>query len=314
MDQVPVGLVFPGQGTQKQGMGEVWRDTPSWHLAEEISEVTGEDLPELLLRTPQEHLRRTDLAQLTVFTVTMMAHAEAVRGDSFGGPVVACAGHSLGEYAALVASGALAVTRAAALVTARGRAMREAALAHEGRMGAVVGVPPEEVAALADEIRGEGGEVWVANINAPAQTVISGSPASVAEFGGRAPAIGARMIAMEVGGAFHTPFMAPAAEALGRALQGTPFAPTAVPVVANVDAAPYRGNVDWPALCVRQLTSPVLWEQSVRTLTGQLGCRRFVELGPGRTLAGLIRRIDRNVEVVSSDVSGALLTRRVSER
>ncbi|MGW7094159.1 ACP S-malonyltransferase [Streptomyces sp. NPDC054874] len=314
MNQVPVGLVFPGQGTQKQGMGEAWRDTPSWHLADEISAVTGEDLPELLLRTPQEHLRRTDLAQLSVFTVTLMAHAEAVRGGGLGGPVVACAGHSLGEYAALVASGALTVGGAAALVAARGRAMREAALDREGRMGAVVAVPLAEVEALADEMRAEGGEVWVANINAPGQTVISGSPESVDEFGERARTIGARMFAIEVGGAFHTPFMAPAAAALGSALRDTAFTPTSVPVVANVDAEPYEGDVDWPTLCVRQLTSPVRWEQSVRTLTGRLGCRRLVELGPGRTLTGLIRRIDRDVEVVSPDASGALLARRVSER
>ncbi|WKX12763.1 ACP S-malonyltransferase [Streptomyces sp. NL15-2K] len=314
MNQVPVGLVFPGQGTQKQGMGEPWRDTPSWELTAEISTATGEDLPELLLHTPGEHLRRTDLAQLAVFTVGLIAHAEAVRGGALGGPVVACAGHSLGEYTALVAAGALTVGRAAALVATRGRAMREAALAREGTMGAVVAAPYAEVATLVSEIRTEGGEVWIANVNAPGQTVISGSPEAIGEVGARAPSIGGKTISLRVGGAFHSPYMAPAAETLGGAFRDTSFAPTHLPVVANVDAVPYADHADWPALCVRQLTSPVLWERSVRTLTGPLGCRRLVELGPGRTLAGLVRRIDPEVEVVSVDGPGAVLARPVSER
>nr|UWU44282.1 ACP S-malonyltransferase [Streptomyces atrovirens] len=314
MNHVPVGLVFPGQGTQKQGMGEPWRDTASWELTAEISAVTGEDIAELLLRTPGDHLQRTDLAQLSVFSVALIAHAEATRGDALGGRVVACAGHSLGEYAALVAAGALTVGRAAALVAARGRAMREAALAREGTMGAVVAAPVAEVETLVSEIRAEGGEVWIANVNAPGQTVISGAPEAVAEAGSRAPSIGGKLITLRVGGAFHSPFMAPAAKTLGAALRDTSFTPARVPVVANVDAAPHTDDGDWPALCVRQLTSPVLWEQSVRTLTGRLGCRRLVELGPGRTLAGMIRRIDGDVEVVSVDSPAAVPARPVGER
>jgi [acyl-carrier-protein] S-malonyltransferase len=306
MNRVPVGLVFPGQGTQKEGMGAPWRDTPSWELTAEISAVTGEDLAELLLRTPGEQLRRTDLAQLTVFTVALMAHAEAVRSDALGPDVVACAGHSLGEYAALTAAGALTVERAAALVAVRGRAMREAALAREGTMGVLVAAPSEQVEALVAEVRSEGADVWVANVNAPGQTVVSGSRDAVAEVGTRAGTIGARMLRLDVGGAFHSPYMAPAAEALGDALRQTPFAPAHLPVVANVDAEPHTEGHHWPDLGVRQLTSPVLWESGVRTLTGRLGCRRLIELGPGRTLAGLIRRIDPTVEVVSVDGPAAV--------
>lgn len=299
MSPVPVALVFPGQGTQKQGMGEPWRDTPSWSLTEEVSAATGEDLAELLLHTPAEQLRRTDLAQLTVFTVGLMAYMETKRTDALGGPVVACAGHSLGEYVALTAAGALDVGRAAGLVAVRGRAMREAALAREGTMGVVVAAPLDQVEELVAEIRAEGADVWVANINAPGQTVVSGSPEGVAETGERTGSIGGKMVRLPVGGAFHSPYMAPAAQALSRALQGTAFAADHLPVVANVDAAPYtRGHV-WPELGVEQLTSPVRWEESVRTLTGLLGCRRLVELGPGRTLAGLIRRIEPEAEVVS---------------
>ncbi|MFE9701896.1 ACP S-malonyltransferase [Streptomyces sp. NPDC005930] len=300
MNRIPVALVFPGQGTQKQGMGEPWRDTPSWSLTEEISAVTGEDLAELLLHTPAERLRRTDLAQLAVFTVAAMAHAEAVRTGALGGPVVACAGHSLGEYAALTAAGALGLRRAAELVAARGRAMREAALAREGTMGVLVAAPLDQVEALVAEIRAEGADVWVANVNAPGQTVVSGSVEGVAETGERAGSIGGRMLRLDVGGAFHSPFMAPAAEALSRELARTAFTPEHLPVVANVDAAPHTDGRVWQRLGVQQLTSPVRWEDSVRAL-GRLGCRRLVELGPGRTLAGLIRRIDPEAEVVSFD-------------
>lgn len=306
MNTHTIGLVFPGQGTQKQGMGEPWRSTPSWELTSVISEVTGEDLAQLLLDTPAEHLRRTDLAQLTVFTVAVIAHAEAVRLGALDGTVVACAGHSLGEYAALTAAGALTVPGAAALVAARGRAMRDAALEREGTMGVLVAAPLEAVDALVTEVREAGADAWVANINAPGQTVVSGSPAAIEELSARAPEIGAKMLRLQVGGAFHSPYMAPAAEALRTALDAATFAPEHLPVVANVDAAVHTGDGDWPDIGTRQLTSPVRWEQSVGTLAGQLGCDRLVELGPGRTLAGLVRRILPDLEVVSVDSPAAV--------
>lgn len=306
MSRMPIGLVFPGQGTQKEAMGEPWQETPSWELTGEISEATGEDLPELLLNTPGEQLRRTDLAQLAVFTVSVVAHAEAVRRDALGGLPVACAGHSLGEYAALTAAGALTVRAAATLVAARGRAMRRAAEARDGTMGVLVAAPVDQVGALAERLREDGLDVWVANVNAPGQTVVSGSVEGIARIEEEAPGIGAKMIRLQVGGAFHSPYMVPAAEALTTALKNTAFAPAHLPVVANADAEPHSGDCDWPGLGTRQLTSPVLWEQSVRTLVGPLGCRRLVEIGPGRTLAGLIRRISPDTEVVSLDAPGAL--------
>jgi [acyl-carrier-protein] S-malonyltransferase len=306
MDQRPIGLVFPGQGTQRQAMGAPWRDTPSWEITTEISEATGEDIADLLLNASTEQLRRTDLAQLSVFSVAMIAHAEAVRREAFDGPVVACAGHSLGEYAALTAAGAFGLGAAAALVAARGRAMREASGAREGTMGVLVAAPLEGVEQLVAAVREKGADVWVANVNAPGQTVISGSVDGVARVSEEAPSIGAKFIRLQVGGAFHSPYMAPAAEALATALKETPAAPRHLPVVANVDARPYDGDCGWTELGTRQLTSPVLWEESVHTLTGTLGCGRLVELGPGRTLAGLIRRIVPDVEVVSVDSPAAL--------
>lgn len=308
MNQLPIGLVFPGQGTQKAGMGEAWRDTPSWKLTESISEATGEDLPELLLRTPAEQLLRTDLAQLTVFSVGVVAHAEVARRGGPDGTVVACAGHSLGEYTALVAAGALTVDAAARLVAARGRAMRDATRLREGTMGVLVAASLPDVTELVRELRDEGAELWVANVNAPGQTVVSGSAEGIELAAERAPSIGAKAIRLKVAGAFHSPYMAPAADALRLALKNAAFAPEHLPVVANVDARPYAGDCDWPELATRQLTSPVLWEQSVRTLTEGLGCRRLIELGPGRTLAGMIRRIAPDVEVTSVDGPDTLPT------
>ncbi|MDI5962467.1 ACP S-malonyltransferase [Streptantibioticus silvisoli] len=294
MGAAPIGLVFPGQGTQRHGMGEPWRSTGAWAIVEEISQCTGEDVEELLLRAPNERLRRTDLAQLAVFTVSVLALREAERLGLTEG-VVACAGHSLGEYTALVAAGALSVTDAAVLVAARGRAMREAADLSRGTMAALVAAPYEDVARLVDGIRESGCPLWVANVNAPGQVVVSGSEQGVEKADAESRGIGAKLIRLPVGGAFHSPFMAPAAERLRDVLTSTPFAPRHLPVVANVDAEPHTGDGGWVELSTRQLTHPVLWERSVRTLIGPLGCGRLLELGCGRTLTGMIRRIDRDV-------------------
>lgn len=301
----PIGLVFPGQGTQRQGMGEPWRSAEAWPLVREISQRTGEDVEELVLRASAEQLRRTDLAQLAVFTVSVLALREAERLGLAEG-VVACAGHSLGEYTALVAAGALTVADAAVLVANRGRAMREAADLRSGTMGALVGAPHEDVAELVREIHESGSPLWVANINAPGQVVVSGSQEGVERVGAESHRIGAKLIRVPVGGAFHSPFMAPAADRLREVLHATPFARRHLPIVANVDAEPHTGADAWAELSARQLTHPVLWERSVRTLIGPLGCGLLLELGCGRTLAGMIRRIDRDVPVLPVDSPDSL--------
>lgn len=299
-----IGLVFPGQGTQREGMGEPWRKTASWELVEEISEHSGTDVAELLLRTSDERLRRTDLAQIAVYSVAMMAHAEAER-EGLLAHAVACAGHSLGEYAALTAAGILDLADGAALVAARGRAMREAATAREGTMGVLVRAGLDEAEELAAKATAEGHAVWVANVNGPGQIVLSGTHAAIEYAADQAPE-GAKLIRVSVGGAFHTPLMEPAADRLAAALRKVTFAPGKLPVVANVDGEPHTGDADWPALAARQLVSPVQWESSVHTLTGTLGCERLLELGPGRTLAGLVKRIVPHVEVASFDRPDAM--------
>ncbi|GAA2244865.1 ACP S-malonyltransferase [Streptomyces amakusaensis] len=301
-----VGLLFPGQGAQRPGMGGAWRDCASWDLVAAVSEISGTDVAELLLTAGEQTLRRTDLAQLAIFTTSLMAYREAAALGVLGG-VVAYAGHSLGEYVALTASGALPYEDAVRLVAARGRGMREAAGARPGTMAVLLGV---ELAAVEEEtaaIRADGGPgVWVANLNCPGQVVCSGVPEGLELLSEKIAVPGVKVIRIPVGGAFHSPLMGPAADDLAKALTDARFAAEHGTVVANVDARPYTKDADWADLMTRQLTSPVRWEESVRTLTGELGCARLLELGPGTTLTSLMRRIDKSVGATALNSAAAV--------
>lgn len=298
-------LVFPGQGAQKAGMGQAWRDTASWALVAEVSEYTGIDVEELLLKADDETLRRTDLAQIAVFTTEVLAHREAEAAGLLG-DVVACAGHSLGEYTALHAAGALPLADTARLVAARGRAMRGCAERSPGTMAAVVRLGPETVEALVTQVQEDGGQVWIANVNAPGAIVLSGTAEAVDRLAELAVESEGKVIRLAVGGAFHSPLMASAADDVREALAAVHFAAEHLPVVANVDARPYASGERWRELELNQLTSPVRWEESVRTLAGELGCTRFVELGPGRQLTGMIRRIAKGALTVPVESAAAL--------
>lgn len=289
-----VALLFPGQGSQKPGMGRPWVGTPSWKLVEEVSEHAGRDAAVLLLDTGAEDLARTDNAQLATFALEMVL-LDAVRDL----PVAACAGHSLGEYSALVAAGILDLGDAARLVAARGAAMAAAALARPGTMAVLVNLDAATATTLTEQARGRGGEVWVANINGPGQVVVSGTRAGVADVEIAATEAGGKAIRIPVGGAFHSPLMEPAAGPLAAALAEATPRPGNAPVVANVDAVPHEGGAGWRDLLRRQLTEPVRWEDGLRTLTGPVGCRLLVELGPGRTLAGLAKRVIPDTPCIS---------------
>ncbi|WP_039938879.1 ACP S-malonyltransferase [Streptomyces himastatinicus] len=302
---VRTALVFPGQGAQKAGMGRAWRDTASWPLAAEISEHTGVDVGELLLTADDDTLRRTDLAQLAVFAYQVIVHREAAAAGP-AGEVAAYAGHSLGEYTALYAAGALPLADAARLVAARGRAMRRSAERTPGTMAAVVRLDAGTVDELTGRVRAEGPQVWVANINAPGNLVVSGTAEGVDRLAVLAADSGGKVLRLAVGGAFHSPLMAAAADELRTALAAVEFAPAHTPVVANVDATPHHGGERWRDRELAQLTSPVRWEESVRTLADELGCARFVELGPGRQLTGMIRRIAADAATVPVESPAAL--------
>lgn len=271
-------------------MGRPWRDHPSWDVVQDASVVAGRDLEHLLLEAGAEELTETRNAQLATFVMGLVV-LDAV--ERLGIEPTACAGHSLGEYTALVAAGALGFEDAVRLVTERGEAMQEAAEENPGVMLALAGIDDERARIAC---RRADGDVWLANSNAPGQCVIAGRPDEVRRAADVAIELGANVVGqLAVQGAFHTPLMALAQPRLRKALEGSTFYPLAVPVVANVDALPHEAADDWPALLSAQLRSPVRWRQSMLSLaaimhTGEWDADNlFCELGPGGPLATLAR-------------------------
>ena len=271
-------FTFPGQGSQRSGMGQAWVDHPSWEVVDEASAVAGRDIGSLLLDAPMEELTPTANAQLATFVQSLVV-LDAV--ERLGLAPAACAGHSLGEYTALVASGAVSFEDGVRLVLARGEAMTRAGEDAPGTMAALLGISDDDAEAAC--VRAEG-DVWVANYNAPGQVVVAGTTDAVATAGAIAKELGARKVmAIPVSGAFHTPLMGGARSALRKALGDAVFRSPEVPVVANVDARVHTEPDEWPGLLSAQLCSPVRWRQTVETLAG-LGATTLVELGPGGVL------------------------------
>ncbi len=293
-----LAFTFPGQGSQRPGMGRPWVGHDSWELVEEASEVVGRDLGRLLVDADADELRDTRNAQLATFVVSLMV-LDAIQ--RLGVDASMCAGHSLGEYTALTATGALGYADGVSLVTERAAAMHDAGSANPGTMAAVLGLDDDQVGVacnLADA------EVWVANYNAPGQVVIAGSVDGVASAGQHAKELGARRImSLPVAGAFHTGFMTSARQRLRDAIENADLRDIDVPVISNVDALPHTQASDWNALLSAQLSSPVRWKHSLHTMT-ELGATRFAELGPGGVLSGMTKRTiegARTISVASPD-------------
>lgn len=268
-------------------MGAPWRDHPSWAIVDELSQVVQRDLGELLLEAGPDTLRATRNAQLATYTLSLVVLDAARRGPLAqlpGEALAAVAGHSLGEYSALVAAGATGAEQGALLVKARGEAMQSAAEQNPGTMAAVLGLDIPQVAEACAAIR----DVWVANDNTPGQVVVAGTHAAVEAAGEALIERGAkRVVPLQVGGAFHTPLMSPAQEPLDRALALATLTRSTVPVVTNVDAATHRDG--FAALLSAQLCSQVRWRGCLSTLSA-LGAELFVELGPGTELSGMVKR------------------------
>ncbi|CAN5677045.1 ACP S-malonyltransferase [soil metagenome] len=282
-----LAFTFPGQGSQRPGMGRPWLGHDSWELVEEATEIAGaggRDVARLLLDADAEELRDTRNAQLTTFVSSLMV-LDAV--ERLGIEPSFCAGHSLGEYTALTATGALGFDDGVRLVTARADAMHDAGTEHPGTMAAVLGLDDDQVDVAcrrADE------EVWVANYNAPGQVVIAGSPSGVTAAAEHAKSLGAKKVMpLQVSGAFHTPFMTGARDRLRSAIAAAAPRDTEVPVVSNVDALPHDLGAEWASLLSAQLSSPVRWKHVLLEL-GERGVDRFVELGPGGVLTGMAKR------------------------
>ncbi|MGH9081166.1 MAG: ACP S-malonyltransferase, partial [Acidimicrobiales bacterium] len=288
-----LSFTFPGQGSQRSGMGHAWVEHPSWEVTAEASDIAGRDLTSLLLDAPLEELTRTDHAQLATFVMSLVV-LDAV--ERLGLSPAACAGHSLGEYTALVASGSLSISDGTRLVIERGGAMQTAAEQRPGTMAALIGIDDDDAEVACQRAEDE---VWVANYNAPGQVVIAGTEPGVASAIERARQLGARkVLPIPVSGAFHTQLMLPARARLRTTLDEVDFHSPEVPVVANVDARVHTDPGEWPGLLSAQLCSPVRWRQSLEALGGR-GVTVLAELGPGGVLTGMVRRTVPEVRGVS---------------
>ena len=282
--------LFPGQGSQAVGMGlALAREFPE---AAEVLAVADEVVPglgRLLREGPEDELRRTVFAQPALLAVSL-ACWEVLR-PRVGRPPVALAGHSLGEYTALAAAGALALGDAVRLVHRRGELMEAAVAPGQGSMAAVLGLADDVVEQICQQACAEGAVVVAANYNAPGQVVVSGGVDALARVQAKVKARGGRFMPLPVSGPFHSPLMQPAAARFGQVLAETPLSAPRCDVYANVTAEPHPPSPQAIRELLRaQLTAPVRWADTVRHLAGR-GVEVFVELGPGRVLAGLVRRI-----------------------
>jgi [acyl-carrier-protein] S-malonyltransferase len=299
-----LAFTFPGQGSQRPGMGRPWADHESWELVEEASEVAERDIARLLLDADADELKDTRNAQLTTFISSLMV-LDAV--ERLGVEPSFCAGHSLGEYTALAASGALGLDEGVRLVVERAEAMHNAGIEHPGTMGAVLGLDDDLVEIAC---RRADSEVWVANFNAPGQVVIAGSPEGVNAAGAISKELGAKKVMpLPVSGAFHTPFMTPARDRLRKAIAEADPRDTDIPIISNVDSLAHARGDEWSSLLSAQLTSPVRWKHCLLKLE-DLGVTDYVELGPGGVLTGMAKRtVDaaRTLSVSTPDELNKLL-------
>ena len=302
-ETAPLALLFPGQGSQAVGMGQSLLDGSAAARAtfDEAEAVLGFALRRLCLEGPAADLADTHNTQPALLTVSVAVLREtaARMGGSLPLPT-AFAGHSMGEYSALVAAGALTFADGLRLVRERGRLMREAGLRNPGRMAAVLGMDADNLAALCREVANDCGEiVQIANDNSPSQQVVSGTAAAVAQVERLAPDRGARrVVPLDVSIAAHCPLMASAAEGMARVVADVGIRKPVAPVVLNTTAAPSRDPADIRRELVDQMTGGVLWRASVQRIA-ELGVAAMAEMGSGNVLAGLNRRIVRRTPTVS---------------
>lgn len=301
-----LAFVFPGQGAQAVGMGKdiVEADAEAKRLYEAADEALGFALSRIILEGPEAELKATYNTQPALLT-TSIAYLERFQARHGLKPDYA-AGHSLGEYSALVAAGVMSFTDAVRTVRARGEFMEAAVPSGQGAMAAVLGAEREALQTLCASISSEGSVVELANLNCPGQIVVSGTVAGVQEVVRRGKEAGAkRVIPLEVSGPFHSSLMRPASEKLAEVLAGVEMARAIVPVVANVNARPVQDPSEIRSLLVEQVHTPVLWEDSIAWMIAE-GVDTFIEFGSGSVLAGLIKKIDRSVAVHSINSLEAL--------
>ncbi len=283
-------FVFPGQGAQFVGMGKDLYDNNevAREMFEKANEILGFRITDLMFAGTDEDLRQTKVTQPAIFLHSVIL--AKTLGDEFDPAMVA--GHSLGEFSALVAAGALSFEDGLRLVAARAKAMQKACELKPSTMAAVIALPDEKVEEICNGIDGV---VVCANYNCPGQIVISGEIEAIDTACEQLKAAGAkRALKLKVGGAFHSPCMEPARAELAEAIEKTQVNKPAVPVYQNVDAKPHTDPAEIKANLIAQLTAPVRWTKSVQNMIAD-GATEFIEVGPGKVLQGLVSKIDRNV-------------------
>lgn len=290
-----IAFLFPGQGSQTVGMGQALAETEQSVLEtfKKADEVLGESLSTLIFEGPQEKLTLTTNAQPALLTTSI---AILNYFTQFGIKPDYTAGHSLGEYTALVASRAISFEDAVYAVRKRGEFMEEAVPNGEGTMAAVLGMDRQKLMAVTEAVSAGGNPVQLANLNCPGQIVISGSKGGVEEAAVKAKEAGAkRVIPLDVSGPFHSSLMKPAAERFTAVLDSIEIKDADVPVIGNVTAEPMKEASEFKKRLVEQLYSPVLWEDSVSKML-ELGIDTFIEIGPGKVLSGLVKKVDRSAK------------------
>ena len=286
-------FVFPGQGSQFVGMGKDLYDNNALakELFDKADEILGFKITDIMFAGTDDQLKETKVTQPAVFLHSVIS--ALCLGEEFKPAMVA--GHSLGEFSALVAVGAMAFEDGLKLVAARANAMQKACEANPGTMAAIIGLPDEKVEEICAEVSTEGNVVVAANYNCPGQLVISGNVDAINAACEKLKAAGAkRALPLKVGGAFHSPLMQPAKEELEKAIKATTFSEPKCPVYQNVDAQPHTDPAEIQANLIAQLTSSVRWTASVQNMI-KAGANDFTECGPGKALQGMIGRIDKTV-------------------
>lgn len=293
-----IAFLFPGQGAQTVGMGQKLAELPAARqLYEQAGAILGYDLLELCLEGPAEKLDSTVYSQPALFVTSLAAleWLKAHQPDVVNG-CQAAAGLSLGEYTALVFAGVLSLEDGLAVVQERGRAMQDAADAVASGMVSILGLEREQIQRLCDDARAENEVLQIANLLCPGNIVVSGHKGACERVADLAEKAGAmKAIKLAVAGAFHTPLMQPAVERLAGALASVDMKPPRIPVLSNVDATAHSDPSEIRELLVQQVVAPVLWEDTMRKMLAG-GHGPFWEVGPGRVLRGLLKRIDRKAQ------------------